>query len=61
MPKFEFWLGNEDFDRLYAIKRSQGKSDLTGSEFARDLLEKELHRLHPSVPSNEFEEGESDY
>lgn len=50
MPQFEFWLSNEDFDRLYTIKRSQGKSDLTGNEFARELLEKELHRLHPGIP-----------
>lgn len=48
MPKFEFWLSNEDFDRLYAIKRQQGKEDMTGNEFARELLEKEVHRLHPA-------------
>lgn len=57
MPQFEFWLGNEDFDRLFAIKRSQGKSDLTGNEFARELLEKELHRLHPGIPK--FDENEN--
>lgn len=49
MPMFEFWLGNEDTDRLFSVKATQGKNDLTGNEFARELLEKELHRLHPTL------------
>lgn len=49
MPMLEFWLGTEDTDRLFSIKAAQGKTDLTGAEFARELLEKELHRLHPGV------------
>lgn len=51
--KFEFYLADDDFNRLYAIKRKQGKDDLTGNEFARELLEAELYRLHPSVPRDE--------
>ncbi len=47
MAKFEFWLSNEDTDRVFAIKKMQGKDYMTGNEFARELLEKELHRLHP--------------
>lgn len=47
MVKFEFYLSNDDFDRLYAIKKSKGRSDLTGDEFAKELLVKEIHRLHP--------------
>ena len=27
----------------------RGKNDLTGNDFARELLENELHRLHPRV------------
>lgn len=46
---FEFWLGVEDTDRLFSVKAAQGKNDLTGNEFARELLEKELHRLHPRM------------
>lgn len=49
MPIFEFWLGNEDTDRLFSVKAARGKTDLTANEFARELLEKELHRLHPEV------------
>lgn len=49
MPLFEFWLGNEDTDRLFSIKAAQGKNNLTGNEFARELLEKELYRLHPRM------------
>lgn len=49
MPIFEFWLGEEDADRLFSVKAAQGKTDLNGNEFARELLEKELHRLHPGV------------
>lgn len=49
MPMFEFWLGDDDFDRLLSVKAAQGKNELTGNEFARELLERELHRLHPRV------------
>ena len=49
MAQFNFWLSNEDTDRLFAIKNTQGKHDMTGNEFARYLLEKELHRLHPET------------
>ncbi|EHG33206.1 hypothetical protein [Enterocloster clostridioformis] len=49
MPMFEFWLGVEDTDRLFSVKATRGKNNLTGNEFARELLERELHRLHPGV------------
>lgn len=31
--KLEFYLSDEDFQRLYAIKRQQGKNNMTGNEF----------------------------
>ena len=43
MPMFEVWLGIEDTDRLFSIKAAQGKNDLSGNEFAKELLESELH------------------
>lgn len=46
--KFEFYLSDNDYERLYSVKRSKGKSDMTGNEFAKELLEINLHRLHPS-------------
>lgn len=50
MVKFEFWLGDNDYDRLYAIKKIQGEDDLSGNEFAEKLVTAELHRLFPSIP-----------
>ena len=47
MPTLEFYISNENLDRLFAIKKQQGKDDLTGNEFAKELLEKELYKLHP--------------
>ena len=49
MTKFEFCLSDNDADRLFSIKESQGKNDLTGNEFARELLESQLYKLHPST------------
>lgn len=48
--KFEFYLSDNDFDRLFALKQKNNKRDLSGNEYAQELLEKELHRLHPSIP-----------
>lgn len=54
MANFEFWLGMEDVDRLFALKQELGKDSLTGNEFAKELLEREIHRLYPQ--SVEFDE-----
>lgn len=45
--RFEFYLSDEDTDRLFSAKESQGKHNLTGNEFAKEVLENELYRLHP--------------
>jgi hypothetical protein len=45
--KVEFYLSDNDVDRLFAIKEDQGKNSLSGNEFARELVETSLHRLHP--------------
>ena len=47
--KFEFFLSDEDTERLFAIKAESGKETWTGNEFARSILEKELHRRHPGI------------
>lgn len=49
MAQFEFWLSDEDTDRVFALKAEAGADDLTGNEYARQLLERELHRLHPET------------
>lgn len=60
MVRFEFWLSSEDTDRLFAVKQEEGFHDLTGNEFAKELLKRELHRLHPKmVELDEYGEEES--
>lgn len=50
MVKYEFWLLDEDSDRLFEIKnKQQHKNDMTGNDFAKELLERELYRLHPQT------------
>ena len=56
--KFEFYLSNEDTERLFAIKEDEGKFKLTGNEFAQEILSKELFRLHPSRVKYDKETGE---
>lgn len=46
--KFEFYLSDDDTERLFAIKENKGKDELTGNEFAKEILSKELYRLHPN-------------
>lgn len=50
MVEFTFYLSANDTDRLFAIKQLQGKDNLTGNDFAAELLEAELQRLFPAVP-----------
>ncbi len=45
--KFEFYLSDEDTERLFALKDDKGLHTLTGNEYAKKILEYELHRLHP--------------
>ena len=47
MAEFNFYLSYEDTERVFALKAEAGEDDLTGNEYARKLLERELHRLHP--------------
>ena len=54
MAQFTFYLSAEDTDRVFALKKLTGHDDDTGNEYARRILERELHRLFPAVP--EFDE-----
>lgn len=47
MVEFEFYLSDEDYDRLYAVMKVQGKEDMSGNDFAAELLHREIRRLHP--------------
>ena len=53
MTEFNFYLSDKDTDRLYALKEKRGADALTLNEFARALLEAELHRLLPGLPKEE--------
>lgn len=45
--KFEFYLSDEDTERLFAVKEDKGKNNLTGNDYAKELLIGMLHRMHP--------------
>ena len=44
MTEFTFLLSDRDTDLLYSLKQKRGLDDLTGNEFARQILEAEIHR-----------------
>lgn len=48
--EFNFYLSDEDTDRLFVIKKLQGLDDLTGNDFAEKLLSRELYKLFPAIP-----------
>lgn len=56
--KFEFYLSEEDTERLFAIKEDKGKENLTGNEYAKELLVKTLHQLHPEIVKYDNDSGE---
>lgn len=53
--KLEFYLSDEDMERLWAVKEKQGKDEMTGNEFAKELLESTLYQLHPRKVVSEDE------
>lgn len=58
MTEFSFYLSTEDTERLFALKEEAGKTQLTGNEYARQLLEATLYRLHPEQVRYDDETGE---
>lgn len=55
--KFEFYLSEEDTERLLAIKEDRGEEERTGNEFAKELLEAVLYQLHPGRVQYDDETG----
>lgn len=51
--KFEFYMSDDDFDRMVVVKKQNGKDDLTFNEYAKELLHKELYKQHPAKPTDE--------
>lgn len=44
MTEFTIILSDRDTDLLFTLKQRAGLDDLTGNEFARQILEAEIHR-----------------
>ena len=53
MTKFEFYLSEEDTERLFYAKEEAGENELTGNEYAKQLLHSALYKLCPRVPETE--------
>ena len=56
--KFEFYLSDHDANRLFALKEDNKKDKLTGNEYARELLEDVLFKMHPAKVRYNDETGE---
>lgn len=55
MVKFEFYLSDEDADRLFLLKDKAKKFNLTGNEYAKEILSAELWKRCPNLPEEDFE------
>lgn len=59
MVRVEVLLSDDNFDRLLAIKNLQaGKTDLTAAEYARELLEAAIYRMHPAKAETDPDTGD---
>lgn len=50
MPEIKFDVSMDTIDRLFILKEQQGKRNLTGNEFAAELLEELLRERVPNLP-----------
>ena len=55
MVKFEINLSDNDYDRLYVLKEKENKGNLTGNEFAAELLSEVLRIRVPKLTKQEEE------
>lgn len=55
MPELTFDISMEDMDRLFAIKDIEGKHNLTGNQFAAEVLVQELRRRFPAAPAYDLD------
>lgn len=51
--KIEFTLNREDSERLFAVKRRQGKADMPPNDFTCELVQKTIRRICPRAPREE--------
>lgn len=50
MSGFDFYLSDDDMERLFYLKKKAGKDDQTGNEYAKELLHNLLYSKCPRVP-----------
>ena len=50
MYEIKFEVTAETLDRLFELKKREGKNHLTGNEFAAELLERLLYERLPVLP-----------
>lgn len=55
MVKIEFYLSDEDADRLFLLKDKEEKFNLTGNEYAKEILSSVLKNRYPLLPKEDFE------
>ena len=48
--EIKFTVTKETLDRLFELKKREGKHNLTGNEFAAELLEEVLSERQPTLP-----------
>lgn len=51
MYEIKFFVSANTLDRLFALKEREGKHNLTGNEFAAELLEEILRERQPFLPT----------
>lgn len=51
MYEIKFFVSENTLDRLFALKEREGKHNLTGNEFAAELLEEILRERQPFLPT----------
>lgn len=44
--RFDFTLGDSDFNKLRLLKRADGESDMTFNDYAEELLSRTIRRMY---------------
>lgn len=45
--KLEFYLSDDDYDRLLALGKKEGKDNMYVNDYAKDIVENYLYKHHP--------------
>lgn len=54
--KFEFYLGDKEYDLLMELKEKEGSRDyVTGNDYAKELLENKLYELKKEMKTKTHE------